>query len=229
MRHSGQSNKAGRAQLALAIMAIMAGMHGAVLASGVQVQVKDATAQPVPDAVVYLQFDTPQVLAKPATGIEIEQKSKKFLPLVTVVQTGSLIAFPNHDTIRHHIYSFSSAKKFEQRLYSGTAAAPVLFDKAGTVVLGCNIHDTMVAYVHVVDTPYFGKTDASGKLKIEKVPAGKYTARVWHYNLPNGAALPEQVVQVKGDELNLNFSLTLKPAAETKPGTNDNYQNGNYQ
>ncbi len=222
MQHSMQNSKTGGAILSLMVM--MAGLHGAALAANVQVQIKDAAAQPVLDAVVYLQLDTPQVLAKPATGIEIEQKSKKFLPLVTVVQTGSQVAFPNNDTIRHNIYSFSSAKKFEQRLYSGTAAAPVLFDKSGTVVLGCNIHDTMVAYVHVVDTPYFGKTDASGKFNIEKVPPGKYTAKVWHYNLPNGAALPEQVVQVKGDSVSLNFSLSLKAAPEIKTG-GTNYPN----
>jgi plastocyanin len=194
--------------------------QGSVMAASVQVQVQDSAAQPIPDVVVYLQLDAPQTLAKPLAGIEIEQKAKKFLPLVTVVQTGSQIAFPNNDSIRHHIYSFSSPKKFEQRLYSGTAAAPVLFDKAGTVVLGCNIHDTMVAYVHVVDTPYFGKTDAAGKLKIDKVPPGKYTAKAWHYNLPAGAALPEQVVQLKGSDQTLNFSLAVKATPEAKSNYN---------
>jgi hypothetical protein len=64
--------------------------------------------------------------------------------------------------VRHHIYSFSPAHKFDQKLYSGVAAAPQVFDKAGTVVLGCNIHDKMLAYVKVVDTPYFAKTDGAG-------------------------------------------------------------------
>ncbi len=183
--------------------------------AGVQVLVRDGNGQPVPDAVVYAEGDTPFPPAKPVAGIEIEQKDRKFLPLVTVVQVGSQVSFPNHDTVRHHIYSFSPAKKFEQKLYNGTAAAPVVFDKAGTVVLGCNIHDRMLAYVQVVDTPFFGKSDAAGKLKIERMHAGKYTFRVWHYN--QAANAPEQVQQVSKDGHTLEFKLSLKSAPESKP------------
>jgi len=74
-----------------------------------------------------------------------------------VVQAGTPILFPNHDKVRHHVYSFSPAKTFELKLYSGVPGTPVLFDKPGLVVLGCNIHDQMVAYVQVVNTPYFAK------------------------------------------------------------------------
>ena len=34
------------------------------------------------------------------------------------------MSFPNRDNIRHHVYSFSSPKKFELPLYIGTPAAP---------------------------------------------------------------------------------------------------------
>lgn len=184
-------------------------------AASVQVLVRDSNGQPVTDAVVYADADTPYPPAKPVAGIDIEQKERKFLPLVTVVQVGSQISFPNNDTVRHHIYSFSPAKKFEQKLYNGTAAAPVIFDKPGTVVLGCNIHDRMLAYVQVVDTPYFGKSDAAGKLKIERLPNGKYTLRVWHYNQTGNA--PEQVHQLSKDGHSIEFKLSLKGAPESKP------------
>ena len=135
------------------------------------------------------------------------------MPLVTVIQTGTKISFPNTDRVKHHIYSFSPAKKFDQKLYSGVAAAPQVFDKPGTVVLGCNIHDRMIAYVKVVDTPYFAKTDATGVARIELPPAAKVTVSAWHYNMVGATA--EQSVQVKAGDAptTLTFRLPMKPPA----------------
>jgi hypothetical protein len=100
------------------------------------------------------------------------------VPTLLAIQTGSLVNFPNFDTVRHHVYSFSAIKKFEIKLYSGTPTDPILFDKPGTATLGCNIHDRMLAYIHVVDTPYFGITDANGELTLD-LPKGEHRVRVW--------------------------------------------------
>lgn len=182
-------------------------------ASGLAVQVQDAAGKALPDTVVYVEGEGAPATAKSPTGAEIEQKGLKFLPLVTVVQTGSKVLFPNNDKVRHHIYSFSAAHKFDQKLYSGQSATPQVFDKAGTVVLGCNIHDKMLAYVKIVDTPYFAKTDGAGAARIE-LPAGKYVVKAWHYNTAGGAT-PEQVLTVKaGDALSTaTFKLPMKPPA----------------
>jgi hypothetical protein len=106
------------------------------------------------------------------------QRNKAFAPTLLVIQTGSLVNFPNFDTVRHHVYSFSAIKKFEIKLYSGTPTDPILFDKPGTATLGCNIHDRMLAYIHVVDTPYFGITDANGELMLD-LPKGEHRVRIW--------------------------------------------------
>ena len=83
------------------------------------------------------------------------------------------------------------------RSYSGVPAAPVLFDKSGTVVLGCNIHDSMLAFVYVVDTPYFAKTDPSGVAKLIDIPEGNYQLKVWHYALQKENVPFEQTVEIK--------------------------------
>ena len=181
-------------------------------ASGVAVVVTDSTGKPLADTVLYIDTGAsgPASSSKEAN---IEQRALQFVPLVSVVQTGTKISFPNADRVKHHIYSFSPAKKFDQKLYSGVAAAPQVFDKAGTVVLGCNIHDRMIAYVKVVDTPHFAKTDAAGVARIELPAAGKVTVSAWHYNMTGAVA--EQSVQVKpGDAPTpLAFKLTMKPPA----------------
>jgi plastocyanin len=191
-------------------------------ASGLTVQVQDMAGKALPDTVIYVEPEGGPAAGKAPATAEIEQKGLKFLPLVSVVQTGSKVFFPNNDKVRHHIYSFSPAHKFDQKLYSGQSAAPQVFDKAGTVVLGCNIHDKMLAYVKVVDTPYFAKTDGAGAVRIE-LPAGKYVVKAWHYNTVGGAT-PEQPLTVKaGDSLaTAVFKLPMK-AASAEDASSSNY------
>ena len=134
------------------------------------------------------------------------------MPVMTVVQTGTEISFPNNDTVRHHVYSFSAAKPFELKLYSGTPGTPILFDKPGTVVIGCNIHDQMVAYIQVVSTPHFGKTDQAGKVSIADLPPGKYRLKAWHYRLPAAATPVETEITVAKTDLSADMVLGISAA-----------------
>jgi len=180
-------------------------------AADITVEVQDSKGAKLANAVVFVENAKTAGLPV-ATGYEIEQKSKQFNPQISVVQTGSSVNFPNRDKVRHHVYSFSPAKKFELKLYSGVPASPVLFDKAGTVVLGCNIHDTMLAYVYIVDTPYFAKTDSNGVAKLSNVPEDNYTLKVWHYALQQENKVVEQAVSVKSSNKIPPVKLEINPA-----------------
>lgn len=177
------------------------------LAAGVQIEVRDGSGKPLADAVVFLESREARALVRPAQGAEIAQKAKVFDPAVLVVPVGTPVAFPNRDTVRHHVYSFSPAKNFELKLYSGVPANPVVFDKTGIAVLGCNIHDAMTAWVVVVDTPYYGRSRASGTVTMTDVPPGSYRLRVWHPSLPVGAPAADQVLQVGSTDIRQVFAL----------------------
>jgi plastocyanin len=177
-------------------------------AAGMTIQVLDQAGQPVADAVVYAEPASGQAVPTPLTPGEVEQRKRAFQPLVTVVQTGTSISFPNNDTVRHHVYSFSPAKVFELKLFSGEGR-PVVFDKAGTVVVGCNIHDKMVAYIQVVDTPYFAKTDADGNASLNGMLPGKYRVKAWHFRLATDSTVPEQTIAA-GSGAAVAFKLNLK-------------------
>jgi plastocyanin len=199
-----------------AVSACFCILSAQALASSVAVQVHDTAGKPLADVVLYAEPEAGVALPKNLKPVQIEQRGLKFMPLVSVVQAGSQISFPNNDRVRHHIYSFSPAKKFDQKLYSGVAAAPQVFDKAGTVVLGCNIHDRMIAYVKVLDTPFFAKSDADGIARIELPAAGKYTLKAWHFNMAagTGAGLEQVVVVKPGDAATAaSFKLAMKPPA----------------
>ncbi len=170
----------------------MCGAAGPAQAAALTVSATDAAGKPLADAVVAVMVKGLRALAAPGTTAQIAQQERQFLPMLQVVQTGTGVQFPNFDTVRHHVYSFSPVKKFELKLYVGTPAAPVVFDQPGVAVLGCNIHDRMQAHVVVVDTPHFGKTNASGQLVLD-VPPGEHTLRAWHPALAESAWLVQQV------------------------------------
>lgn len=167
-----------------------------VQAGPVQVTVLDHSGQVAADAVVFLESPAAQAAAKPLKQVEISQQNKTFVPAVSVVTTGTAVHFPNRDTVRHHVYSFSPVKVFEIKLYVGTPASPVVFDKPGIAVLGCNIHDHMLAWTVVVQTPWFAKTGSNGVAQLPQVPPGAYRLRVWHPALPVGDAALDQALNV---------------------------------
>jgi plastocyanin len=199
-----------------ALSACLCVLTSHAIAASIAVQVSDAAGKPLADVVLYAEPEGGGTVPRTLKPASIEQRGLKFLPLVSVVQAGSQISFPNNDKVRHHIYSFSPAKKFDQKLYSGVAAAPQVFDKAGTVVLGCNIHDRMVAYVKVVDTPFFAKSDAEGIARIDLPAAGKYTLSAWHFNMSATANSSVPVDVKAGDSPTpVRFKLAIKtPVAD---------------
>jgi plastocyanin len=157
-------------------------LHAATL----NVSFTDEKGAPLVDAVALLEPVGTKAAVKPMADAEIAQAKRQFAPRVTVVTTGTRVNFPNFDTVRHHVYSFSPIKTFELKLYAGVPGTPVLFDKPGVAVIGCNIHDTMAAWVVVADTPWVARSSSAGSARIDAVPPGNYRLRLWHPGLPPG-------------------------------------------
>ena len=175
----------------------------------VHAEVLGPGGQPVEDAAVYLlPVSERKAAGHPPVPASVEQHDREFVPYLTVVQTGAAVRFPNQDPIQHHIYSFSQPKKFEIKLYAGQGPEPMIFDKPGVVTMGCNVHDWMLGYVFVVDTPWFGKTDARGQVQIDAAEVGEYEARVWHPR--QRAQAPLQHIKVGGPQQEpLHFVLDV--------------------
>lgn len=152
-------------------------------AANVNVIVSDAAGNPLADAVVMLEPTGAPLPVKPMQNARIAQHDLRFSPAVSVVTVGTSVLFPNQDTVRHHVYSYSAAKTFQIKLYAGVPHTPIVFDKPGVAVLGCNIHDGMIAWVVVTDTPLWGLSTASGQARVADVPVGNYELHVWHSSL----------------------------------------------
>lgn len=196
------------ARFLLALLGLM-GAAGAE-AARVEAEVVDETGAPLAYAVVHAVLPEGQPRPAPSEAV-VDQQDREFLPYVTAIQAGSAISFPNNDAIRHQVYSFSPAKTFELPLYKGNPHRPVSFEQPGVVVLGCNIHDWMSAFVFVSATPWFAVTDAAGKARIEGLPAGDYRFQVWHPKQQGEPAATVQGLRLAADGQGaLRFAVARK-------------------
>ncbi|MCI4626955.1 MAG: methylamine utilization protein [Candidatus Magnetoovum sp. WYHC-5] len=199
---------------------------------GMIVKVLNDDGKPVENAVISAKPMDGEII-KPTTTPPtiIDQIDKTFIDYVTPVIVGTKINFPNNDKIRHHVYSFSPAKKFEIPLYppGKEPNEPVVFDNPGVVVIGCNIHDWMKAYIYVLDTPYFAKTKTDGMAVIQGVPVGKYKVEVWHPHLKKSQEVMSHVVDlVKGKDGSVSFDIKVVDELKKRRAPNsfggDNYR-----
>jgi len=162
-------------QLAAASLALLA---APALAGDVTVTLTDTAGKPVRDAVV--TYDGPGAPAGRPARYAITQRDMTFIPFVLVVPVGSTVDFSNLDPFRHHVYSFSPAKRFEIKLFGQGEKRAVTFDTAGVVAIGCNIHDSMQAFVYVTPSAIHARTGADGKATLRIPGTGAAALRVWH-------------------------------------------------
>ena len=184
------------------------------LAADLSVRIVNDAGVPLANAVVFVADTEAKAPVPGRKRTVIVQRNRVFQPFVTVVQRGAAIDFPNEDPFMHHVYSFSPAKHFEIKLYRGTPGAPVVFDKTGVVVVGCNVHDWMIAYILVVDTPLYAKAGADGKLRLDNLTVGRYPLMVWYPGMREPATMGEVVLQ---DAESKSIEYKLKTPVRKQP------------
>jgi len=188
----------------------LAGAVSPLTAAPLSVRVLDTSGRPVRDAVV--TFYPGGGTARPAHGggkFVVSQKDLQFHPFLTIVPVGADVSFPNLDPMKHHVYSFSPAKKFELKLFAKDQSRTVHFDKPGVVALGCNIHDQMSAFILVTDSAWTARTNAQGVAAFSDAPSAPGRLTVWHpYLRAPGGELQQAVAAA---QRSASFQVRLRP------------------
>ncbi|UAA39840.1 methylamine utilization protein [Paraneptunicella aestuarii] len=182
-------------------------------AGSLTVMLSSKEGKPLANAVVYLESSSSASSYSGKDVAIMDQVNRQFSPYILPVQKGQSVAFPNSDSIKHHVYSFSPAKVFELQLYKGVTAKSVIFDKSGIVELGCNVHDWMLGYIFVADNPYFAQTDKKGNATIE-APDGEYKLKVWHSRVAEQDKEKAMTVKLAGKQ-SANIQLSEALAEDT--------------
>lgn len=187
-------------------------------AAELTVNVLDVSGRPARNLVVVATPKAPvSPVARSTTMVEMDQIDRQFSPYVLAIQTGTPVLFANNDSVAHQVYSFSPPKRFELALYHGKPRAPVVFDKPGIVTVGCNIHDNMVGYLYVTDSPWFGLTGRDGRWHASEVPPGEYDVQVWSPLLPSHQTTLQQQVVVTDTPARVSFKLEQGLRPEPAP------------
>src|SRR5262245_39539044 len=126
---------------------------------------------------------------------KLAQKDQSFVPRVLAIPVGASVDFPNLDPIFHNVFSVSPVKRFDLGKYPRGQSRRVTFGKAGLVQVYCDIHANMAAFILVLPNPAFVRPDDQGAFALPDLPAGTYTLKVWHPDLPEmsrAVAVPAQ-------------------------------------
>ena len=186
-----------------------AGVATPLAAAPLNVRVVDASGRPVRDAVVTL-YPAGSARSAHASGrYVVAQQNLQFRPFLTVVPVGADVSFPNLDPTKHHVYSFSTAKRFELKLFAKDQSRTVHFDRPGVVALGCNIHDQMSAFIFVTDTGWTARTNAQGIASFADAPNAPARVAVWHPYLKAPGGQVQQ--SIAATQRNLGFQVRLRP------------------
>lgn len=131
-------------------------------------------------AVVYFNPETPVEVVPPENEILLTTARRQFVPRVIVVETGSLVRFPNEDPILHNVFSSSPENRFDLGLYGRSEGLTHRFEDPGLVRVFCNVHSRMSAHIVVVDTPFHGRPNKDGRFRFAALPRGAGTLTAWH-------------------------------------------------
>jgi plastocyanin len=198
------------------IAVALASAAAPLAAAPLTVRVTDASGRPVRDAVVTLYPSGNAARPSHAGGrYVISQQNLQFHPFLTIIPVGADVSFPNLDPTKHHVYSFSPAKKFELKLFAKDQSRTVHFDRAGVVALGCNIHDQMSAFVVVTDSAWTARTNAQGLVTFADAPNAPGRVVVWHpYLRAPGGELQQAVGPTQHAA---SFQVRLRPPPAAMP------------
>lgn len=187
-----------------------ASLAAPLAAAPLSVRVVDAAGRPVRDAVVALYPAGSATRAPHPSGRYIvSQKDLQFHPFLTIVPVGAAVSFPNLDPTKHHVYSFSPAKRFELKLFAKDQSRTVQFDKPGVVALGCNIHDQMSAFIVVADSLWTARTNAQGMAVFADAPNSPGRLTAWHPYLRGPGGAVQQ--SVGAGQRSASFNIRLRP------------------
>jgi plastocyanin len=159
------------------------------------------------DVVVYIDTIPGKTFAPPTAHALMDQKNMAFHPHVLPITEGTTVDFLNSDDVLHNVFSPDKvADKINLGTWPKGQERHHTFTQTGAARLLCNVHPEMEAYIVVVPTPYFAKTDKSGAFKITGVPAGNYTLTVWNAK-KNLKAAPQQVTVPKTGDVAVTITL----------------------
>jgi plastocyanin len=157
------------------------------------------------DVVVYLEGeDLKKEFPPPEKHSKLDQKNLVFIPRVLPILKGTTVDFLNSDDVQHNVFAPGKVEKFNLGTWGLGGVKDYTFNKPGEVVILCNVHSEMVAYIIILENPCFAKTDEKGNFKLENVLPGTYKVRTWHEKMKSD---PQEISVSDGETKEIHLEL----------------------
>ena len=121
----------------------------------------------------------------PSEPVVLDQRKCRYAPHVLGVRVGQRLSIKNSDPLLHNI---RAEGKINQPFNMSTPLQGVSFDRTFStrevmVPVRCDVHNWMSAFIGAVEHPFFGVSDADGRVALNGLPPGTYTIEAWHEQL----------------------------------------------
>jgi plastocyanin len=110
----------------------------------------------------------------------MRQINERFVPHVLAMTRGDSVRFTNEDDFYHNVFSVVSGDRFDLGRFASGEKTASPFDTPGVVVVRCEIHPRMKAYILVLETTAFVVPDSSGAFVFSVIPNGRHRVTAWH-------------------------------------------------
>ncbi|GAB63458.1 MAG: hypothetical protein DWB56_01380 [Candidatus Jettenia sp.] len=156
------------------------------------------------DAIVYIE-NVPNTFEPPTEHAVMDQKNMAFIPHVLPIVKGTTVDFLNSDSVQHNVYSPDVvADNMNLGTWLKGEVRSFTFHKSGIASIRCNVHVDMLAYILVLQNPYFARVSNDGSFSITDVPPGEYTVKLWS---ERGKSEDQQIKVISGPPAKAEFTV----------------------
>ena len=160
--------------------------------------------QRLSNVVVYIER-VERTFHPPKEAAIMNQQNLTYVPHVLPILVGTTVDFVNSDGLLHNLHAFMRGETlFNIAMPKFLKKKSMMFQKEGPVLLLCDVHREMSAYIMVLQNPFFALTNEEGDFTIKDVPPGSYTVKAWHENLKPQS---QEVKLMEGQTAMIHFKL----------------------
>jgi plastocyanin len=124
----------------------------------------------------------PPATASDTRRATLDQKKLTFIPHVLAIERGTVVDFVNNDDLLHniHLYRGSDMKTLHNfALPLKGMKLSYRFDVPDEVIVLCDVHSEMSAYILILPNRHFSKVEGGGDVEMKGINPGPYVVKVW--------------------------------------------------
>ena len=112
----------------------------------------------------------------------IDNRDCRFSPHVAVLTVGATVEALNSDVVLHTTHLYGPTESNISLPFQGSRSSRRV-DEPGMIIVKCDVHGWMQAFVRVDTHPYHAVSRADGRFRIEDLPPGQFVLETWHERL----------------------------------------------